>query len=140
MIAPLFSTRPVRLMEIDSRDASLILAARSCLILRRARQYPLPRLRGYLFSQVMAMRFALLMDVVQQIWPEPFGIHRPCCPTASIDEALLSHAVQYASLDARPAFDVLLHEMLGNEARDLLYTRARNLSGNIDFPDQGNIR
>ncbi len=122
-----FSTKPTMLMDIDSHDARMILAARSFCILRSARQDPMPRLQGYLLSAGLAMRFALLMDVVQQIWPEPFGIHRPCCPNASIDEALLSRALQYARADARLAFDTLLREMLGNEARDLLYVRARLL-------------
>lgn len=132
MIAQRFLTRRTNLMEMDSRDARLILAARSCLILRRARQDPLPRLREYLLSNVVALRFAMLMDVVQQIWPEPFGIHRPCCPNASLDEALLGQAVQYATDDQRPAFDRLLHEMLGSEARDLLFVRARLLYGDVD--------
>ena len=127
MIAQYFITKPMNLMEIDSRDARLILATRSCLILRRARQDPLPRLREYLLSHVVATRFAMLMDVVQQIWPEPFGIHRPCCPNASLDEALLSRAVHLAAFDQRPAFDALLYEMLGSEARDLLYIRAHLL-------------
>jgi hypothetical protein len=122
-----FSVKPLTLMEIKARDARLILAARSWCILRSARQDPLPRLSSYLQSTIVAMRFALLMDVVRQIWPQPFAIHRPCCPTASVDEALLSQAVQYADLDARPAFDALLSEMLGTEARDLLFARARVL-------------
>lgn len=127
MIAQHFFKQPVRLMEIDSRDARLILAARSCLIMSSARQDPLPRLRGFLLSHVVAIKFALLMDVVQQIWPEPFAIHRPCCPTASIDEALLGNAVHLASQQERPAFDALLCEMIGSEARDLFYSRASDL-------------
>lgn len=132
MIANQFYVKPTNLMELDSRDARLILAARSCLILRRARQDPMPRLREYLLSGVVARRFALLMDVVQQVWPEPFGIHRPCCPNASLDEALLSKAVHLAIFDQRPTFDLLLHEMLGSEARDLLYARANLLYHDVD--------
>lgn len=132
MIAQHFSTQPTRLIDIDSRNARLILAARSCLILSGARQDPLPRLRGYLSSHIVAMRFALLMDVVQQIWPEPFAIHRPCCPTVSIDEALLSNAVHFAHQQERPAFDALLCEMIGSEARDLFYSRACDLY--LDLP------
>jgi len=94
-------------MEIDSRDARLILAARSCLILRGARQDPLPRLRHYLLPCAVATRFAILMNVFQQIWPEPFGIHRPCCPSASMDEALLWRTVNLAVFNRRPAFDAL---------------------------------
>lgn len=129
MTAGHFLIKPLNLMEIDSRDARLILAARSCLILRGSRQDPLPRLQHYLLSHIVATRFAVLMDVVQQIWPEPFGIHRPCCPNASLDEELLCRTVHLAVFNRRPAFDALLNEMLAIEARDLLYSAARNLYG-----------
>lgn len=129
MLTKQFAVEPVRLMEIHSRDARHILAARSWCILRKAGQDPLPRLEGYLLSNAAAKRFALLMDAVTQIWPEPFAIHRPCCPTASIDEALLSHMLQLACLNARPQFDTLLKEMLPGEARDLIFARARLLHG-----------
>jgi len=118
---------PIKLMEIHSNDARHILAARSWCILRRAGHDPMPRLRGYLQYEVVAMRFGLLMEAVTQSWPDPFAIHRPCCPTASIDEALLAEAIQLAGLDARPAFDTLLRDMLPSEARNLLFTRARLL-------------
>jgi hypothetical protein len=132
MIDQHFSVNQPSLMEMDSRDARLILATRSCLILRSARQDPMARLREYLLSDVVATRFALLMDVVQQIWPEPFGIHRPCCPNASLDEALLSKSVQLAIFEQRPTFDALLHEMLNSDARDLLYARARLLYRDVE--------
>ncbi len=127
MLGHQFFAKPLSLMEMDSRDARLILASRSCLILRHARQDPMPRLREYLQSSVVAIRFALLMDVVQHVWPEPFAIHRLCCPNASLDEALLSRAVHLALYGQRPTFDALLHEMLGSEARDLLYAKAHLL-------------
>ncbi len=127
MIAQQFLVKSPSLMEMDSRDARLILAIRSCLILRGARQDPMPRVREYLLSGVVARRFALLVDVVQQIWPEPFAIHRPCCPNASLDEALFCRAVHLAIFDQRPMFDSLLQEMLGSDARDLLFTSARLL-------------
>lgn len=120
-------TEPLKLFEIGSRDARHILAARSWCILRRAGDDPLPRLKGYLQYPAVAVRFGLLMETVTQIWPYPFGIHRPCCPTASIDEALLAASVQLAGLEARPEFDRLLHEMLPGQARDILYNRARSL-------------
>lgn len=132
MIAHNFQVPKNCLMKMDSRTARLILAARSCLILRNAKQDPLPRMREYLRSATVAMRFALLMDVVQQIWPDPFGIHRPCCPNASLDEALLGKAIDLAVRDQRPAFDLLFHEMLGSDARDVLFARARNLYGDFN--------
>ena len=118
---------PTKLMEIHSRDARHILAARSWYILRRAGHDPMRRLRGYLQYEAVAIRFGLLMEAVTQSWPDPFAIHRPCCPTASIDEALLAEAVQLAGQDARPEFDMLLRDMLPCEARNLLFTRAKLL-------------
>ncbi len=122
-----FTIEPMLLLEIHARDARQILAARSWCILRRAGHDPLPRLQGYLQSYFAATRFALLMETVTQIWPEPFSIHRPCCPTASIDEALLVNAVRLVNLDARPEFEALLQEMIPREARDLLFARACGL-------------
>lgn len=132
MIAEHFQAEQNSLMEMNSRIARSILAARSFLILRNAKQDPVPRMREYLRSSGVALRFALLMDVVSQVWPEPFGIHRPCCPNASLDEALLGKAINLAVLNQRPAFDRLLCEMLGGDARDLLFARAHDLYRDAD--------
>jgi hypothetical protein len=137
IISDYFAVNPVQLMDVDSRDARCILAARCWFVLKNARQDPLPRMRGYLASTTVATRFALIMDTVQQIWPYPFAIHRPCCGTASLDEALLTCAISHAVLQDRPAFDSLLHEMLGNESRQLLYARSGRL---YDDDGYGNIR
>ncbi len=116
-----------KLLDMPSRDARHILAARSWCVLRKAALDPLPRLEGYLLSDVVAMRFSLLMETVTQIWPEPFGIHRPCCGLASVDEMLLADAVRLAARDARPQFEVLLREMLTGDARHIFFARAQGL-------------
>ena len=122
-----FPLCPPRLLDIDSRDARLILAARSWWMLRHARLDPLPRIRGYLQSGSAAMRFAVMMDAVQQVWPEPFIVHRPCCGVASVDELLLARLVSLAACDARPQFDELLGDMLNQDARTLIFGRAQML-------------
>lgn len=119
-----FNLCPPRLLDMDSRNARLILAARSWCMFRHARQDPLPRIRGYLMSGSVAMRFALTMDAVQQLWPEPFCVHRPCCPVASVDELLLVHSIKLATTGERPEFDELFGDMLPADARDLLYARS----------------
>lgn len=126
-VAQYFLVESPRLLDIDARDARHILAARSWCIFRRSNKDPLPQITGFLQSGAVAVRFALLMDVIRQVWPDPFAIHRPCCATASVDETLLSTLIKLASADARPAFDFLLHEMLDIEARELLFARARLL-------------
>lgn len=127
MLIKQFMPAPAKLLDMPSRDARHILAARSWCILRKAAHDPLPRLEGYLLSDIVALRFGLLMETVTQIWPEPFGIHRPCCGRASIDELLLADAVRLATCNARPQFEVLLREMLSNDAREILFSRAQGL-------------
>lgn len=126
-LADLFSIRPAHLLDIDGRDARLVLAARCWCVSRAERQNPMPRIAGYLQSHIAATRLALLMNAVQQTWPDPFAVHRPCCPAASVDEMLLVAMVRLAVVGARPAFDTLLSDMLGCEARDLLFSRAASL-------------
>jgi hypothetical protein len=118
---------PARLLDMASRDARHILSARSWCLLRKAALDPLPRLEGYLLSDIVATRFDLLMETVTQIWPEPFAIHRPCCGLASVDELLLADSIRVAAHKDRPKLDALLHEMLPCEARDILFARAQCL-------------
>lgn len=132
ILSKYFPITPPLLLDIAARDARLILAARSWCIFRRAKQDALPRVRGYLLSGAVALRFALLMDVVQQIWPDPFQIHRPCCPTASVDELLLIRIINLACSDRRPEFDDLLKDMLHCEARDLFFAHANMLYQDTD--------
>lgn len=127
-----FPLSPPRLMDIDSRDARLILAARSWCMLRHARIDPMPRVRAYLASTAVAMRFAVLMDAVQQVWPEPFMVHRPCCGMASVDELMLARIAALASSDARLQFDELLCDMLNHDARSLIFGRAQMLYQDVD--------
>jgi hypothetical protein len=127
MLVHLFVPPPSKLLEMHVRDARHILAARSWCVLRKAALDPLPRMEGHLLSDLVAIRFSLLMEAVTQIWPEPFAIHRPCCGMASIDEALLAQAIRLAAAGQCSAFETLLKEMLPGDARALLFSRARAL-------------
>jgi hypothetical protein len=127
MLINKFSPAHIKLLDMPSRDARHILAARSWCILRTAAQNPLPRLEIYLLSDIVALRFGLLMETVTQIWPEPFGIHRLCCGLASVDERLLADATRLAAANQRAGFESLLHEMLTGDARQILFARAQGL-------------
>jgi hypothetical protein len=118
---------PQRLPDMHSRDARHILSARSWCILRRAGHDPLPRLTSVLQSDMVAKRFGLLMEVVTVVWPEPFALFPPCCAAVSVDESLLARAVELAAGNARPQFDELLRDMLPEDARNMLFIRARHL-------------
>jgi hypothetical protein len=127
MFEALFAMQPRSLMDMPKNDARIILSARSWVLLKSARKDPLSRIAGYLRSVSLALRFCLLMEAVQQIWPHAFAIHRPCCGFASLDEALLVHMVQLGMAGARPEFDMLLKEMIGEDGRNLLYARSSQM-------------
>lgn len=136
----LFAVPMRSLMDMPQSEARLILAVRSWVLLKSAREDPLPRIAAYLGSTAVAMRFGVLMETVQQIWPQVFAIHRPCCGMASLDEAILTQMVKLGRNDARPAFDALLHEMIGHDARNLLFIRVRQFSrkgADISEPTSG---
>lgn len=128
MLIHLFLSRQPRLLDMRSVDARYILAARSWCILRRAALDPHARILGYLRCPHATLQFNLLMEVVTQIWPEPFSIFRPCCGGASVDEILLVQAIGLANAQKRPQFETLLKEMLPDEALDLFFARATALN------------
>jgi hypothetical protein len=127
MLISQFVLQPVKLLDVHARDARHIFAARSWCILRHAGHDPIPRLLEFFSCGTIARRFGLLMETLTFIWPEPFAIHRPCCQTASLDETILIRALQLASINARPSFDSFFREMLAEDARSMLFARARQL-------------
>lgn len=127
MLVNLFMPENPRLLDMRSVDARYILAARCWCILRRAAHDPYKRILGYLGCPHAALKFSLLMEVVTQIWPQPFAIFKPCCGGASVDEMVLIQAIDLANVETRPEFETLLKEMLPDEALDLFFARANAL-------------
>lgn len=124
MIIQKFLSRQPRLLDLPSRDARHVLAARSWCLLRQASLDPGPRISAILLSESAGQRFNILMAAVVHVWPEPFAVHRMCCATPSLDEGILLRAVQLAATGARPQFDALLYEMLPDDARSVIFARA----------------
>lgn len=120
----IFALQSRDLLDMPKQDARLVLSARSWFLLRSVREDPLPRIANYLWSAKAALRFGLLMEVVQQCWPAPFVCHRICCNVVSMDEALLTQMLRHGSWDSRDRFDLLLKEMIDEDARSLLFIRA----------------
>jgi hypothetical protein len=118
---------PHSLLDMPSHHARLILAVRCWFVYRKAALDPMPRIGTYLQSEIVATRFGVLMEAVAEIWPEPFGVHRPCCAIASIDERLLADAVALAWTGNMPQFHRLMCDMIPSSARDLLFSRAHRL-------------
>lgn len=127
MIVERFVPPKIRLIDMPSQDARYVLAARTWCVLRKAALEPHQRLVEILIAVRAAQHFSILMDIIIQSWPEPFAVHRTCCPTPSLDERILVTALRLARPQSRAQFDAYLGEMLARDARDLLFTRASML-------------
>ncbi|HET6538412.1 MAG TPA: addiction module antidote protein [Sphingopyxis sp.] len=112
--------------DLPILPAQSILALRHAILCRRAGRDTLPELERRLGSRIAARRFRVLMEAMGQIWPDPFAVAPPCCSRLSFDEALLAQMVMAAALQDRHHFDFLSAEMLGMDARDMLYACLHN--------------
>lgn len=132
MIIDRFLPPMIRLIDMPSQDARYVLAARTWCVLRKAALEPHQRLFEILVSARAAQHFSILMDIIIQSWPEPFAVHRTCCPTPSLDERILITALRLAKPQSRAQFDAYLGEMLPCDARDILFTRASMLGRRLE--------
>lgn len=107
--------------DLPVEAAQAVLALRYCILCRRSGRDPLPELERRWGSALAACRYRLVVEAVGQCWPEPFAVAPPCCPRASFDEALLAAMVDAASHGNRAQFDWLTSEMLGGDAREMLF-------------------
>ena len=67
-----------------------------------------------------------MVEAIGHIWPDPFAVAPPCCPRVSFDEALLAAMVGAVDRRNRARFDWLSAEMLGGDAREMLFVAIEN--------------
>lgn len=114
----------VRDLSIDGAQA--VVALRFCILCRRSGRDPVPELERRWGNIVTARRYRLVVEAIGHCWPDPFAVAPPCCPRASFDEALLAAMVGAAGAGDRARFDALTAEMLGGDARAMLFTALGN--------------
>lgn len=112
--------------DLPADGAQAVLALRFCILCRRSGRDPTPELARRWGGIAAARHYRLVVEAIGQCWPDPFAVAPPCCPRASFDEALLAAMVGSARADDRAAFDALSAEMLGVDARDMLFTALGN--------------
>ena len=84
--------------------------------------------QGYL-DQLLGQEMVgaeLVVEAIGHVWPDPFVVAPPCCPRISFDEALLAAMVSAAAQRDRPQFDLLTAEMLGGDAREMIFAALEN--------------
>ena len=114
----------VRDLSVDAAQA--VLALRYSILCRRSGRDPMPELERRWGNVLAAQRFRLVVEAIAHIWPDPFAVAPPCCPRLSFDEALLAATVGAISRGDRVDFDWLTAEMLGGDAREMLFAALGN--------------
>ena len=112
--------------ELTVEAAQAVLALRYCILCRRSERDPMPELERRWGNILAARRFRLMVEAIGHSWPDPFAVAPPCCPKASFDEALLGAMIGAASRHDRARFDRLTGEMLGGDAREMIFVALEN--------------
>lgn len=112
--------------DLSVEAAQAVLALRYSILCRRSGRDPMPELERRWGNILAARRFRLVVEAVAHVWPDPFAVAPPCCPRLSFDEALLAATVGAASRGDRVDFDLLTAEMLGSDARAMLFAALEN--------------
>lgn len=115
-------TQLPKMRDVPMKAAQAVLALRFSILCHRTGRDPLPELERRWGNLLTAQRYQLVIEAIGQSWPEPFAIAPPCCPQLSFDEALLADMVAAVDNGDRARFDRATGEMLGADARALLYT------------------
>ncbi|WP_374392437.1 addiction module antidote protein [Sphingopyxis sp.] len=120
-----FNAQPL-VRDLPTEAAQAVLALRYCILCRRGERDPMPELERRWGNILVARRFRLVVEAIGHVWPDPFAVAPPCCPQLSFDEALLASIVRAAGAGDRIGFDVLTGEMLGSDARAMVFTALEN--------------
>ncbi|KQZ64528.1 MAG: addiction module antidote protein [Sphingopyxis sp.] len=114
----------VRDLPVDAAQA--VLALRYCILCRRSERDPMPELERRWGNILAARRFRLVVEAIGHSWPDPFAVAPPCCPRVSFDESLLAAMVGASARRDRARFDMLTGEMLGSDAREMIFVALEN--------------
>lgn len=109
-------------------EARVVMALRLWIMMGKLGHCPLRVVTERLGCARAAAHLHLLMEEIGTAWPDPFCAAPPCCPRLSHDEALAIAMIRTGGRGDRPAFDLLLADMLPADVRERLYLSASVLS------------
>lgn len=111
---------------LPSVEARLIIAFRLAVVASQHDYDCRDQLSERLGGDRAATRILIVAATIAVAWPEPFQIGRPCCSQTTPDEIWLIAAIRLAACENRPGFDALSCEMIGDDARERIYSDLRN--------------
>ncbi|MBL8649656.1 MAG: addiction module antidote protein [Sphingopyxis sp.] len=112
--------------DLPTDAAQAVLALRYCILCRRSERDPMPELERRWGNILAARRFRLVVEAIGHSWPDPFAVAPPCCPRLSFDESLLAAMIGVSARRDRAQFDWLCAEMLGSDAREMIFVALEN--------------
>lgn len=113
--------RPADLGSATVFEARLVVALRIAVFAHKSGADPAPHVAARLGSTALSNQLSLVLEAMGQAWPEPFSVSRPCCARLSPDEAMFVGMMRSAMRGNRAAFDRDTREMIGEDARTLIY-------------------
>lgn len=113
--------RPVDLGSASLMEARLVVALRIAVFAHKSGADPAPHVAARLGSIALSNQLSLVLEAMGQSWPDPFSVSRPCCGRLSPDEILFVGMMRSAMRGNRASFDRQTREMLGEDARCLIY-------------------
>ena len=120
LIRHLIAPRNVRHLPVLAMH--VVFAMRLSVLCQSVDQDPSDELARRLGNALAARRFRLVFEMIGSVWPDAFAIARPCCLRLTCDEGLLAEMMTAAAAQDRVAFDRATEDMLGEDARERLYT------------------
>jgi len=121
-LSALFRFRDLRAYPLTAMH--MIMATRLCILFGQSGRDPLPDLAVRLRSMEAAHRVTRLVRALQDVWPDNFLIHRPCCMALSPDEALLGDIAVTATQGDEEVAITLLHDLLPADVARHVFTGA----------------
>ena len=119
-IAQLAAPLP-ELLSLSGAEARIILALRHAVMCQKLQRDPAPILKERLGTGLAVTRFLIVLETIGEAWPDNFHLGRNCCRHTTADEMTLLQMVRYCANGDRPAYDRLLCEMFGEDARDRVF-------------------
>ena len=132
--------RPAELGSATLFEARLVVALRIAVFAHKTGADPAPHVATRLGSVALSNQLSLILEAMGQAWPEPFSVSRPCCGRLSPDETMFVGMVRGAMRGNRAMFDRQTREMLGEDARTLIYNLMRQLGRMTPASDPGEVR
>lgn len=121
-------TRTVALDTLPADEAAVIEAVRLWALMTRMRRSPDRAVAEKLGGRSAATQCRMLLSEVVAAWPDRLIVSPPASESLSHDEQTLLAMIDAARRGARPAFDLLLADLLPAVQREHLYVCARMFS------------